>query len=62
MTQHFQQNEEQRLRENREYFESGCACIHRAKTVQLCPASTPDAEAVTFYEQNCKCSRNYVQL
>ncbi len=62
MTQHSQQVEEQRLSQNREYFESGCACIHREKTMELCPTNTPDTEAVAFYEQNCKCSRNYVQI
>jgi hypothetical protein len=46
---------------NREYFEDGCSCIHTAKTLRPCPTSIADAEAVAFYEQNCKCSRNYVQ-
>lgn len=50
----------ERLRLNREYFEEGCACIHKAKTLQPCPTNMPDSEAVTFYEQHCKCSRNYV--
>lgn len=56
-----QQKEQERLRLNREYFEEGCACIHRAKTLQPCPTNMPDSEAVAFYEQRCKCSRNYIQ-
>ncbi|WP_131815934.1 MULTISPECIES: hypothetical protein [Pseudomonas] len=57
-----QQKEEQRLKLNREYFEEGCACIHTVKTLQPCPTNMADREAVTFYEKNCKCSRNYVQI
>lgn len=56
-----EQQEQERLKINREYFEDGCACIHVAKTMQPCPTKKPDAEAVAFYERNCKCSRNYVQ-
>lgn len=52
--------EEETLNWHRKYFEDGCACIHRAKSLKPCPASMSDAEAVAFYEQNCKCSRNYV--
>ncbi|HBN9243703.1 TPA: hypothetical protein NQI75_005353 [Pseudomonas aeruginosa] len=55
-----EQAEQERLRLNREYFEEGCGCIHKAKTLQPCPTNMPDSEAVAFYEQNCKCSRNYV--
>lgn len=55
------QDECDRLRESREYFEEGCACIHTEKTLQPCPASMADSEAVAFYEQHCVCSRNYVE-
>jgi hypothetical protein len=55
------QEENERLRLTREYFEDGCACIHRAKTLQPCPTNMADADAVAFYEQHCKCSRNYIQ-
>lgn len=54
-------SEQERLRLIREYFEEGCACIHRIKTLQRCPTNMPDTEAVAFYEKNCKCPRNYVQ-
>lgn len=53
--------ENERLKMNREYFENGCLCILKAKTLQVCPSNMADTEAVAFYEQNCKCSRNYVQ-
>lgn len=53
--------ESERLKMNRAYFEEGCLCIHTAKTLQLCPTNMPDIEAVAFYEQHCKCSRNYIQ-
>lgn len=56
-----QHTEDERLKMNREYFEDGCACIHTTKTLQVCPTNMADSEAVAFYEQNCKCSRNYVQ-
>lgn len=56
-----QQPELTRLKLNRSYFEDGCACIHSTKTLQPCPTNMPDAEAVTFYERHCKCSRNYVR-
>ncbi|MCP1515644.1 hypothetical protein [Pseudomonas rhodesiae] len=52
--------EQERLKLNREYFEDGCLCIHTSKTLQPFPSNMSDAEAVAFYEQNCKCSRNYV--
>lgn len=55
-----QRTVQERLKFNREYFEGGCACIHRAKTLQPCPTNMADSEAVAFYEQHCKCSRNYV--
>ena len=54
------QKEKERLHLNRQYFEDGCLCIHTLKTLQACPTNMPDADAVTFYEQNCKCSRNYI--
>ncbi|MNP86958.1 hypothetical protein D3C76_1875270 [compost metagenome] len=57
-----QQKEQERLKLNRAYFEDGCSCIHTAKTLQPCPTNMADSEAVTFYEQNCKCSRNYVPV
>lgn len=57
-----QQTEEQRLKLNRAYFEDGCACIHTAKTLQPCATNMTDGDAVTFYEQNCKCSRNYIKI
>jgi len=53
--------EQARVKGSRDYFEDGCACIHASKTLKPCPADMPDAEAVAFYEQNCKCSRNYVE-
>lgn len=56
-----EQIERDRLKFNREYFEDGCSCIHTAKTLRPCPANMSDAEAVAFYEQNGRCSRNYVQ-
>lgn len=55
------QTEAQHLRANRKYFEDGCACIHVKKTLQPCPGNMSDEAAVAFYEQHCKCSRNYVQ-
>jgi hypothetical protein len=55
------ENEEvARLKDTRVYFEDGCACIHADKTLNVCPETMPDREAVAYYEQNCKCSRNYV--
>lgn len=56
-----QQQETDRFKLNRAYFEDGCACIHQSKTLQLCPTNMTDAQSVEFYEQHCKCSRNYVQ-
>jgi len=49
-----------RLKGTRVYFEDGCACIHVDKRLNVCPETMPDREAVSYYEQNCKCSRNYV--
>ncbi|MBK3919991.1 GNAT family N-acetyltransferase [Pseudomonas stutzeri] len=51
----------ERAKASRAYFEDGCACIHTDKTLQPCRPDMPDAEAVAFYEQHCKCSRNYVE-
>ncbi|MDG1580803.1 hypothetical protein [Pseudomonas sp. GOM6] len=45
----------------RKYFESGCLCIHQAKTLQLAPADWTDLQATAYYEKNCRCSRNYAQ-
>lgn len=56
-----QQEERERLKQNRAYFEDGCSCIHKAKTLQPCPTNMADSAAVAFYEQHCKCSRNYIQ-
>lgn len=53
--------ERERLRQTRDYFESGCACLNTTKTLQPCPTNMPDQEAVAFYEKHCKCSRNYFQ-
>ncbi|MBF3053170.1 hypothetical protein HKW90_01945 [Pseudomonas aeruginosa] len=58
--QSIEQIELERLKQNRKYFEDGCSCIHRLKTLQPCPTNMSDADAVAFYEQKCKCSRNYV--
>lgn len=58
--QSIEEAEQERLNLNRKYFEDGCLCIHRSNTMQPCPTNMADAEAVVFYEQNCKCSRNYV--
>ena len=41
------------------YFEQGCACINKYRTMQACPAEMSDDEAVEYYEENCDCSRNY---
>jgi len=54
------QVEQERLKFMRAYFEDGCLCILTSKTLRPCPASMADSEAVVFYEQQCKCSRNYV--
>ncbi|KPY55700.1 hypothetical protein [Pseudomonas amygdali] len=54
-----QQKEQDRLKLTRDYFETGCSCILTNKTLQPCPTDMADAEAVSFYELNCHCSRNY---
>jgi len=52
----------------REYFEDGCICLNgwpkdkTPKTLEACPPDMPDTEAIKFYEQNCKCTRNYINL
>lgn len=56
-----QQREADQLKQNRAYFDGGCACIHQSKTLQLCRSNITDNQAVEFYEQNCRCSRNYRQ-
>lgn len=56
-----QHTEQERLRLNREYFEEGCACINKTKTLQPCPTNMSDSEAVEFYEKHCECSCNYVR-
>lgn len=59
--QNAQLKEQERLKLNRAYFEDGCSCIHSTKTLQPCPTNMGDEDAVSFYEQNCKCSRNYIR-
>ena len=44
---------------SREHFEKGCLCIFNG-TLEKKPASVDNWEAVKFYEENCKCSRNYI--
>lgn len=51
-------NTAEALKLNREYFEVGCLCIRDKKIVKQ-PENITDLEAVKFYENNCKCSRNY---
>ncbi len=46
------------VKDGREYFENGCLCIEDGSLTKL-DVSVPDAEALTHYENNCKCSRNY---
>lgn len=54
------EKEAERVKFIREYFETGCLCLsHNGGTLQVQPESVPDAVAAVFYEQNCKCSRNY---
>jgi hypothetical protein len=43
----------------RKYFEDGCLCIEHGSLEKQSNA-VPDNEAATFYEANCKCSRNYM--
>lgn len=59
-TESLEHTEQERLKLNRKYFEDGCSCIHKLKTLQPCPTNMSDADAVAFYEQKCKCSRNYI--
>lgn len=44
----------------RSYFENGCICI-KQKKFKKCSDEKTDLEAVTFYEDNCKCYRNYTK-
>lgn len=53
-----QHSEEQRLKFNRKYFEDGCACIKNGALIIL-GGNVDDKKAVKYYEQNCRCSRNY---
>jgi hypothetical protein len=48
-------------RQRRDYFEQGCLCVLRG-TLKAAPVEMDDAESVTFYERNCLCSRNYLEL
>ncbi len=50
--------EEDRIELVKEYFERGCLCILSGELEK----HSGGQEAVTFYEQNCKCSRNYKDL
>jgi hypothetical protein len=43
----------------RRYFESGCACI-ASGSLEKFPPKVADSLAVSFYEKNCHCSRNYI--
>lgn len=42
----------------RDYFESGCLCILKDKTLQKAPAEMSNEDAVKLYMDNCKCSRH----
>lgn len=42
----------------REYFEAGCLCILTGE-IQKKPETVSDFEASVYYENSCKCSRNY---
>ncbi|UKM53838.1 hypothetical protein VL2_gp025 [Pseudomonas phage vB_PaeM_VL12] len=42
----------------REYFENGCLCILRDKTLEKAPACMSNEDAVKLYMDNCKCSRH----
>jgi hypothetical protein len=53
-----EKNTPEAIRLNREYFEVGCLCIRDKKIVKQ-PENVTDLNAVKFYENNCKCSRNY---
>lgn len=47
------------LAEARSYFERGCLCIANGDVNRI-PKTTSDEDAVKYYEESCKCSRNYV--
>lgn len=53
-----EKNTSKAVRFTREYFEVGCLCIRDKKIVKQ-PGNVTDLDAVKFYENNCKCSRNY---
>jgi hypothetical protein len=60
LTQAQVEKEAERVKFVREYFETGCLCLSsNGGSLQVQPESVPDAIAAVFYEQNCKCSRNY---
>ena len=59
-TQSEMDKEQQRVKHNRDYFEAGCLCMRSGKLSKQ-PETVSDAEAVKFYEENCKCSRNYIK-
>lgn len=48
-----------RLQWNRDYFEDGCSCILRGEIPKL-PSEVANKFAISFYEDNCHCYRNYV--
>lgn len=52
------QDEINRIKNVRKYFEEGCLCIHEG-TIDKKDVSTSDLDAIHHYESNCKCSRNY---
>lgn len=52
--------ENERLKKNRDYFESGCVCIADQSIAKL-DAAVPDTHAVAYYESACHCSRNYIK-
>jgi hypothetical protein len=45
----------------REYFEQGCLCLIRGE-LQKVDSCIDDSEANVFYERNCSCSRNYLNV
>lgn len=53
--------ESERLTLARSYFEDGCLCIHTGQ-LDPCDNTVDDETAIKFYENNCKCTRNYVHL
>jgi hypothetical protein len=36
--------------------------VYASTLPRFCPTNMPDGEAVTFYKQNCKCSRTYFPI